>query len=133
MRFLLIWYCPVLAAAATAIAVSSRGTPWLAAAAAVVAVLAAGATLALAVRPPYTSAVAAAAAPLPVGQIREAFRSRAYGRIELVDILDQIERVGARPDLPIRSSEELAAFRRLSDSDFLRYLTSRVEAIEGTS
>lgn len=126
------WAWAIVAAVATVVAILARSDPPVEISLAALAVTAAGLTIATSLGP--------RSPPLPVGpravrmpllSVREALRSGALGREDLVHLLDRLERVSVRPTLPIRSSEEVQAIVRASEQDFLRYLEARVRELEG--
>ncbi|MGP8077609.1 MAG: hypothetical protein ACLQD8_01985 [Thermoplasmata archaeon] len=128
------WIWPTLAGIATAIAIVGRDDPVLAISGATFAVVTASLALAGVVRRPAADPLGTPElGPVSPGRVREAFRSQTLGREDLVLLLDRIERAGRAPNLPLRSSAELKDIIHAPDETFRRYLTARVEAIEGSS
>jgi hypothetical protein len=131
-RLLPGWGWAVVAAVATVLAILLRDEPAGELFFAALAVVAAGVTIARSLGP---RAPRAPVPPKPVRvvpvRVRIALRSGSLGREDLVFLLDRIERVGVRPNLPIRRSEEVQAIVRASEEDFLRYLETRVTELEG--
>lgn len=133
-RLLPGWGWAILAALATTVAILGRDSPALAVAAATVAVLAAAITVATALGPWQRKPVAAGVpGVLSVDSIRAAFRSGPLGRESLVDVLDRLERLILRPNLPVRTPEEAGRIVHAPDAEFLRYLASRLDEIEGST
>ncbi len=133
-RLLPGWGWAILAALATTVAILGRDSAALAVAAATVAVLAAAVTVATALGPwQPRAAVARVPALLSVDSIRAAFRSGPLGRESLVDVLDRLERLILRPNLPVRTPEEAGRIVHAPEAEFLRYLASRLDEIEGST
>jgi len=126
------WGWAVIAACATALAILARGDFVLEVILAALAVAAAGLTVAFALGPRGPPEFEKPRfLPVPLMSAREALRSGAPGREELVYLLDRLERVSVRPTLPIRNPEELAAIVSVPEDVFLGYLESRLRELEG--
>ncbi|HTP55100.1 MAG TPA: hypothetical protein VML53_00325 [Thermoplasmata archaeon] len=63
--------------------------------------------------------------------LREWFVRGRIGREQIVLFLDRLDRAGDRPELPIRSSEEIEGLVRLPDAEFRAFVRRRLDAIEG--
>lgn len=126
------WALPILAGAASAIAVVAGSNLAVAVPAATVAVLAAGAILGGAWIDRTATGLRSSPEGVPTApdRIRTAFRSGPLGRAEIVGLLDQLERSGPRPDLPTRTGAELDRITALRADEFERYVRSRVDALE---
>lgn len=70
---------------------------------------------------------------LSPGGVRGAFRGGEASREDIVLTIDLLERKLARPDLPTRSSAELAEICRRSPEQFRRYVADRIASLEGAS
>jgi hypothetical protein len=124
-----------IAALATGVGVWAGGNLEFAAPAATTAVLAAGLLL-VGVwldRRPAAPAVPVAAPPRDEFLFRFGFRSGRLGREEVLSTLDRIERTGPNPNLPARSSEEIASVVGLPRADFREYVRRRVQDLEDRS
>lgn len=121
-----------LALGATGVAVGAGANLSVAAPAAGVAVAAAGGLLGAVWldRTPALAPPAAASPPRDEYLFRFGFRSGRLGREEIVATLDRIERAGPNPNLPVRTSEEVASVVDLPRADFRAYVRRRVEALE---
>jgi len=131
-RLLPGWVWAIVAGVATLVAILLQNAPAVEVFLAACAVAAAGLTIArsLGPRAPRVAVQRRVDFGLPVS-VRDAFRSGSLGREDLVILLDRLERVGLRPNLPIRSSEEVQAIVGASEPEFLRYLEGRLTELEG--
>jgi len=126
------WGWALVAAFATVLAILARGDFVIEVMLATLAVTAAGLTVAFALGPRGPPEFEKPRfVPVPLMSVREALRSGALGREELVYLLDRLERVSVHPTLPIRKPEELAAIVSVPEDVFLGYLESRVRELEG--
>jgi hypothetical protein len=122
----------VVAAGATGIALWAGSNLAIAAVGAATAVVAAGLL--------FLSAWVDRAEPRPVVRpassdrnvlpFRYGFRSGRFGREEVIETLDRIERLGPTPELKSRSSTEMHALVRLSGPEFSEYVRHRVDDLE---
>ncbi len=80
------------------------------------------------VRWPATGPVSSA--PGDVGRVRASMSSGAWGRADLVALLDHLDRSEAGKLLPSTSREEIARLQRLSREEFREYLRVRVSDLE---
>ena len=68
---------------------------------------------------------------LEVSPIGQWMRSGELGHEEIVRLLDRVDRMGAHPDLPVRTEPEMARFRLMSRSEFRAVVARRLDEIEG--
>jgi hypothetical protein len=68
--------------------------------------------------------------PADPARVRTSLRSGAFGRAELVSLLDRLDRAGGSPNLPSSSVEELERLQALSPEEFRDYLGARVGDLE---
>ncbi len=125
----------VLAALVLGIAAASITTnPALALALAVSAVAVASVTL-LAVGWPEPNLWVGARRPSTAGVAlwRDWVQEGEIGREETVLMLDRIDRMGAHPNLPMRTEREMATFRRMPRAQFFELVDRRLDEIEGPS
>jgi len=132
MNYALAGFLVAVAAGATGVAIWAGPNPAIAAPAAALAVVAAGLLfLAAGVdRPPVAAPPRPPALPRDEYLFRYGFRSGPLGREEIVATLDRIERSGPNPQLPSRSSSEVASVVELPRADFREYVRRRVEDLE---
>ena len=127
------WWWVVLAALFASLAIVASDSYAVAVPAAAAAVLAA--TLAVADTVRRTAAARAPPArfrPVPRSGVRDWLAAGELGREDVVLLLDRLERKVARPDLPARTPMEIGALVDLDLPEFLRYVTERLDALEGT-
>lgn len=127
-----LWIVVVLSASiATLVAIAERANLEAAAIAATVAVLVAAFGL-WQTLPTTEPTVAATAHPRPgaIVGVRSWFDGGRYGRVEIVGLLDRLERAAGHSDLPFRSSDEAARIARLPTEQFRRYVDGRLGEIE---
>ena len=131
MNSYLTWAGLSVATFASFVAILQQGYAPVEVPAAICAVTAAALVIADVVRPtPEQAARVYTAQTEWLGRVRGAFRSTQMGREDLVRILDQIERSTANPALPLRSPAYFEQLARVSNDEFTRYLSERVEALE---
>lgn len=70
------------------------------------------------------------ATPADIGRVRSSMTSGAWGRADLIALLDHLDRSGAGRQLPSTSPEEVARLQRLSREEFREYLRARVSDLE---
>ncbi len=129
------WLLPVLAGIATALAIWADPASSLALAMAVVAVAAGGLVFAeiglrtwLAGRP--SSPPALREAPFSV-DLRFSFRSGRLGRESILTLVDQLDRRGGNPALPVRARKEVEHLVGLEPAAFRAELSRRLDELEG--
>ncbi len=122
----------VVAAGATGIAVWAGPNLAIAGVGAAVAVLAAGLLFvgAWLDRPSRRPAPAALAPDPDLLRHRFGLRPGRFAREEVITTLDRIERSGATPDLPHRSTNEITELAQLSRSEFSEYVRRRLDELE---
>ena len=134
MNRFLTWVGLSVAAFASFVAILERGNLPAEVPAAICAVAAAALVIVDVVRPTQVQMPGPYAEQTEwLGRVRGAFRSTRMGREDLVRILDQIERSSSNPALPLRSPEYFEQIARVSNAEFNRYLSERVEALERTT
>ncbi len=79
--------------------------------------------------PPATRIRAVAPPEVSLGS-RVLFREGRAGREALVLLLDRLDRLGAHPDLPIRSASDLGRLLRLPPDEFRDHLAARLNELE---
>lgn len=124
---------PVLAGGAALFAIATETHYSIALSAAVVAVIAGAATVGEAARRSPSvraSRAASPAGPETVG-VRSWLRHGRLGRSEIIHLVDRLDRAGDRPELPVRSNEEIAVLVDLPEAEFRAYLNARLDRIEG--
>jgi hypothetical protein len=124
---------PTLAGGAALFAIATETHYSVALSAAVIAVIAGGGAVWEAAR---RSPKARATRPSPptgpetVG-VRSWLGRGRLGRAEIIHLVDRLDRAGDRPQLPVRSTEEVAVLVDLPDAEFRAYLNARLDRIEG--
>ncbi|HTW55414.1 MAG TPA: hypothetical protein VMG36_03075 [Thermoplasmata archaeon] len=125
---------PVLAVAAAIAAIWAGPDYTVAIPACLIAVACAGITLADSVnRRGSRPARPQPRMPVRSPGVRDLFYGGAVGRAQIVEILDRIDREGDHPELPRRAERELQQIARLTPQEFHRYVTARLDALEGAS
>ncbi len=128
------WWWPAIAAIAAALAIATSSTYAISAPAATAAVVAAAFAIVDALRRAPSANLSAARGPeVPLSYVRDWFGAGALGREDLVLLVDRLERSSLRPDLPARTGEEMAALVQLPPTEFRRYLTHRLDRLEGVA
>ena len=64
--------------------------------------------------------------------IRDLIRAGVPARPEILAVLDRIDRAGDHPDLPRRTQNELLLFVGMTHEEFLGYVRTRLDALEGS-
>jgi hypothetical protein len=123
---------PVLAVGAALFAIATQTHYTIALGAGVVAVVAAALTIwdAAGRSPKALAPPTRPLEPETVG-VRSWLERGRLGRMEIIHLLDRLDRGADRPDLPIRRVEEIALLADLPEEQFREYLTARIETIEG--
>lgn len=124
-----------VAGAATGLAVWAGANVVIAAPAAGAAVFAAGLLFLVTVfdRPRAAARAPVRDAPRDEYLFRFGFRSGRLGREEILATLDRIERSGPNPDLPGRTSREVASVVGLPRPEFRDYVRRRLDDLEARS
>lgn len=71
--------------------------------------------------------------PVTPSGVRNWLAAGKLGREDLVVLLDRLERRASRPDLPVRTPLEMGSILSLPPAEFLRYLSQRLDTLEGTA
>jgi hypothetical protein len=125
------WTLPVLAMAATAVALLSGSNGVIAIPAATASVAAAGLALWLALRRPGATRSLPGAPTISVAEgTGNGFEPEGMDTEAIVLSLDRIERALWHPDLPIRDMAELGHLRSLPENEFLDYVQRRLDELE---
>ncbi len=125
------WAFVAIAVLATFLSLVGRDDLAVAVPMAGVAVVASGLALWDALRgaPPATRMRATAPRELSLGS-RVLFREGRAGREAIILLLDRLDRLGAHPELPIRSASELRRILRLPAVEFRGHLAARLNELE---
>ncbi len=129
------WTFPVLAIAATFVAIQAGSNEFISVPFATIAVAAAGLALWDSVRAPPTEMVYPSYIEdgTPVGSSDVWFRSGTMSQESIVILLDRIDRALVRPTLPTRTPRELEQLSTLPWERFLEYVESRLSQLEADS
>ncbi len=68
---------------------------------------------------------------IEITNVRAWLRERGMGREEIASLLDQIDRMGSRPNLSMRSEREMETLRKMDPKEFHSFVTRRLDEIEG--
>lgn len=128
------WWWPLLAAVSAVVAVLAGSRLEISVPAATLAVVGAVLTVVEAIARQRSPARGTVESTVDhPGGLREAFTGGEPGREDLVLACDLLERKLSRPDLPARTSLELAQIVLLPPEEFRQYLAWRLDELESSS